>query len=437
MSRAAGSQTMQQGDRLQPIAYTAVMAASVHDEVAGFIVRGEPAYRRTNLALFLSGFSTFSLLYCVQPLLPALAAAFRVDAAQSSLALSLSTGLLAISIVVAGIVSASLGRKAIMVVSLCAAAGFNLLAAAAPNWPLLLLARGLEGVALGGAPAIAMTYLAEEVHPDGLGFAMGLYVGGTALGGMAGRVLTGVAADLGGWRAAMTVIGLLGLATAAGFAALLPPSRNFERRAELGPGFHAKAFARHLSHPALPWLFATGFLVMGGFVTIYNYAGFRLTGPSYRLSQTQAGLIFTVYLVGMAASSTAGGLADRFGRAPVLTGGLVLFALGVALTLLEPLPLVIAGVALVTGGFFVAHAVASGWVGAVAQGEKGHAAALYLLAYYTGSSIMGSLGGVCWAKAGWNGVAALVALLLAAALAVAARLAAVTAPGRSDASGSR
>ena len=402
-----------------------------------FIVRGDPAYLRTNLALFLSGFSTFSLLYCVQPLLPVLAQTFKVGAAQSSLALSLSTGLLAISIALAGIVSASLGRKSLMTVSLCLAALLNLAAAVAPSWPLLLIARALEGVALGGAPAIAMTYLSEEVHPQGLGFAMGLYVAGTAFGGMAGRVLTGVAADLGGWRVALGVIGALGLASAAGFALLLPPSRNFVRRSGLGPRFHARAFGGHLRHPALPWLFVVGFLAMGGFVTVYNYAGFRLTAPPYRLSQTQAGLIFTVYLVGMLGSSVAGSLADRLGRWPVLVGGLLLFAAGLGTTLLPTLPAIILGVALVTGGFFVAHAVASGWVGALAETEKGHAASLYLLAYYAGSSVMGSVGGGFWAVAGWPGVAGFVAALLVLAFAVAARLRAFSAPGRSGASGSR
>ena len=398
-------------------------------EPATFIVRGDGAYLRTNLALFLSGFATFSLLYCVQPLLPVLAARFRVDAAQSSLALSLATGLLAVSIAFAGVVSASLGRKPLMGASLCAASVLNLLAAAAPSWPLLLTARALEGVALGGAPALAMTFLSEEVHPEGLGFAMGLYVGGTALGGMAGRVLTGIAADLGGWRVALGAIALVGLAAAAGFVLLLPASRNFTPRRGLGPAYHAQAFARHLRVPGPPWLFAIAFLVMGAFVTVYNYAGFRLTAPPYRLTQTEAGLIFTVYLVGMVASSLAGGLADRWGRSQVLTGGLVLFALGLALTLLQPLAAVIAGVALVTGGFFVAHAVASGWVGVLAEGEKGHAASLYLLAYYAGSSVMGSLGGVFWAQARWTGVAGFVGVLLLLALAVSVRLRALSPAG--------
>src|SRR4051812_23752974 len=73
--------------------------------------RGSPAYRRIAAALFLSGFATFSMLYCVQPLLPIFAAEFDLSAAESSLAVSFSTGFLAVAILCAGALSESLGRK--------------------------------------------------------------------------------------------------------------------------------------------------------------------------------------------------------------------------------------------------------------------------------------------------------------------------------------
>jgi YNFM family putative membrane transporter len=46
-----------------------------------------------------------------------------------------------------------------------------------------------------------MTYLAEEIHPDSIGLAMGLCIGGSAIGGMGGRLAVGVLADHLGWRA--------------------------------------------------------------------------------------------------------------------------------------------------------------------------------------------------------------------------------------------
>ena len=81
----------------------------------------------------------------------------------------------------------------------------------------------------------------EEVHPEGLGLAMGLYVGGTAIGGMAGRVISGILADLFSWRVAIGGIGVLGLLATLAFRALLPPSRRFVPRAGHGFSHHRTA----------------------------------------------------------------------------------------------------------------------------------------------------------------------------------------------------
>ncbi len=378
--------------------------------------RGSAAYWRIVVALFLSGYATFSLLYCVQPLLPLFSHRFHLDAARSALALSLATGLLAPSILLAGAVSETVGRKSLMAASLAVAAVLNLLAAAAPNWTVLLVLRALEGLALGGAPAIAMTYLAEEIHPSGLGLAMGLYIGGTAIGGMAGRLLTGIAAELSGWRGALAVIGLLGAASAAAFVWLLPPSRNFSRRPGFDWHFHLDAWTRHLRTPGLGALFALGGLLMGSFVTLYNAVGYRLLAPPYDLDQAEIGAIFVIYLLGTVASTLAGSITDRIGRKPVLAASLCLSLLGLGLTLFAPLAAIIAGLALFTVGFFAGHAVASGSVGRLAQGAKAHAASLYLLSYYLGSSLLSLFGGLLWEQGGWNAVVAFCAGLLLLAL---------------------
>ncbi len=391
------------------------MSDSAIQEVAGlpatdkrqpedYLTRGSGAYRRASLALFLSGFATFSLLYCVQPLLPIFSREFAVSPAESSLALSLSTGFLAIAIVCAAAVSEGLGRRSLMSISLVGAAVLTIATAFAPNWHLLLVIRALQGFVLGGVPAVAMAYLAEEIDPRGLGATMGLYVGGTAFGGMSGRVLTGIFAEYLSWRPALFLIGAIGLAAAIGFIALLPPSRNFARRAGFDPRFHLKAWMGHLGNPALPFIFAIAFFAMGSFVTIYNYAGFRLVAPPYELNQTELGLIFTVYLFGIGASSVGGLLGDRLGHFTVLLAGIVITATGCALTLFASLPLIILGIVVLTSGFFMTHSVASGLVGRLADGTKGHASSLYMLAYYIGSSVMGSAGGWFWAMEGWSAV---------------------------------
>ncbi|VEB44480.1 Inner membrane transport protein ynfM [Chromobacterium violaceum] len=85
---------------------------------------------------------------------------------------------------------------------------------------------------------------------------------------------------------------------------------------------------------------------------------------------------------------------------------------GLALTLADTLWLLVPGVALFTFGFFAAHSVASSWVGLRAREGRALASALYLTAYYLGSSVFGSMSGLMWGRGGWHGVASAVALAL-------------------------
>ncbi|MDR0216091.1 MAG: MFS transporter [Comamonas sp.] len=387
-----------------------------------WIKRGTAQYWRVSMALFLAGFATFSLLYCVQPLLPELAQTFAVSPAQSALALSVSTACLAASIVLAGALSEGLGRRKLMFISMALAALCNLVASFLPQWHALLAARALEGILLGGVPAVAMAYLSEEIDPKGLGFAMGLYVGGTALGGMLGRIGMSAMTEFWGWRHAMAALSVLDLLAALGFVWLLPNSRNFVKKSGLGVRYHLQAWGRHLHHKGLPLLFLIAFGLMGVFVSIYNYAGFLLSAAPYNMSQLQISHIFYAYLFGMVASPVAGGLADRLGRGPVLVAGALLMAAGVVLTLFQPLVAIVVGIVLLTAGFFVAHSVASGWVGRLATQTKGHASSLYLWGYYMGSSVLGAGAGWFWSRWGWNGVGSVSLLVLALVIALSLRV---------------
>jgi YNFM family putative membrane transporter len=398
------------------------------------VMPGTAAYRRIGIALFLAGFSTFALLYSAQPLLPMFATYFKIGPAESSLALSLSAFCLAFAIMIAAALAEGFGRRTVIFVSMASSAILTIAGAFAPDWTSLLVTRALAGLLMGGMPAVAVSYLAEEIDPRGLGLAIGLLVSGNAFGGMTGRVLTGILAESYSWQVALGILGGTGLLASLGFILLLPASRRFHPRRGFDPGFHVRAWFGHVLDPALGPLFAFSFLAMGAFVALYNYAGFRLVAPPYLLNQGQIGLIFTVYVFGIIASSMAGGLADRLGRRYVLTGGLLLTIGGVLLTLLPGLWPMILGITVITAGFFAAHSVASSWVGRLAQSAKGHASSLYMLAYYLGASIVGSAGGWFWSAGGWSATAGFALVLLFLALVAALRVAAVA--GRREVTGS-
>ncbi|AFM32659.1 MFS transporter [Pseudomonas sp. NP21570] len=372
--------------------------------------RGTPAYRRATFALFCAGFATFALLYCIQPLLPMLAAHFSVSAASSSLALSLTTLSLAVCLLISGALAESWGRKPVMAAALGLASLLGLASVLVDSWQLLLALRALLGLALSGLPALAMAYVGEEFEPESLPAAMGLYIGGTALGGMLGRLLSGLLSDLGGWQLALGGIASLGLLALVAFVWLLPPSRHFTAQ-PLSLRILLTNFRLHLGNPVLRGLFLQGFLLMGGFVALFNYIGFRLAGEPFGLSSTLIGLLFVVYLGGIFSAGWAGRLVPRFGARQVLRGGVALMLIGVGLCATSWLVSIVLGLGLFTLGFFAAHAVASGQVGSHAKGARAQASALYLCAYYLGSSVVGYGAGYVWDHAGWLPLMALLAAL--------------------------
>jgi len=387
-----------------------------------YIKKNTPLFKRTSLALFAGGFSTFTLLYCVQPMMPTLSREFSITAAQSSLILSVATAMLAIGLLITGPISDRLGRKSVMVLALFCASLFTIASALMPSWEGVLITRALVGLSLSGLAAVAMTYLSEEIHPTHLGLAMGLYIGGSAVGGMSGRLIVGVMIDYVSWHVAMLVVGGLAMIAAAVFWRILPESRNFRARS-LHPRSLLDGFVVQFRDAGLPLLFMTGFLVMGAFVTLFNYIGYRLLGEPYNLSQALVGVFSVVYLSGIYSSAKVGSLADRLGRRRVLWAVIVMMLVGMSMTLFTPLTVVIAGVLIFTFGFFGAHSVASSWVGRRATVARGQAASLYLFCYYAGSSVAGTGGGFFWHYAGWNGIGLFIGVLLLMALAVALRLA--------------
>jgi len=387
-----------------------------------YIEKGTPMFMRTVLALFCGGFATFALLYCVQPMMPLLSKEFAVNAAQSSLILSVATGLLAIGLLITGPISDRIGRKPVMVAALFAAALCTLASAMMPTWHGVLLLRALVGLSLSGLAAVAMTYLSEEIHPKHIGLAMGLYIAGNAIGGMSGRLITGVLIDFVSWHTAMLVIGGLALIAAAVFWRILPESRNFRPRS-LHPRSLLDGFTQHFRDAGLPLLFLEAFVLMGAFVTLFNYIGYRLLAEPYHLDQAFVGLLSVVYLSGIYSSAKVGALADKLGRRKMLWATIALMLAGLALTMATSLMLVIPGMLVFTFGFFGAHSVASSWIGRRALTAKGQASSLYLFSYYAGSSVAGTAGGVAWHVGGWNGVGLFIGALLVVALWVAVKLA--------------
>ncbi len=391
------------------------LAAPAARPIAARIAAGTRAFRDVNVAVFSCGFSIFAILYSTQPVLPLLSREFAVTPAEASLALSLTTITMALAMLVASSVSEVVGRKPLMVAALVGSSLLTLALAVAPNWSAVLWLRALAGVTLSGAPAVTIAYLAEEIEPSAVPKAVGLYIGGGALGGMCGRLAAAILADYGSWRWAMAGLGGLGLGSAIVFWRLLPMSRHFHPRAfkllEL-----SVSMARLSVRPAIAVLVVEGFLLLGGYMAVFNYIGFRLQAPPFNMSQSVSGLVFLVYPLGSYGSALMGAWAGRFGRGRVLSLSVLIMCAGLVAMSPNNVFILAAGLGAMTFGFFGAHAIASGWAPSLSERDKAQASSLYLLFYYIGGGVAGSYGGVFWTGHGWSGVALFAGGLMAATL---------------------
>src|SRR5699024_11465399 len=80
-----------------------------------YVTKGSKTYIKIIVALFISGFTIFSILYSVQPLIPHFTKSFNVSETMARLALSSSTLTLAFSMLFFVVISEVLGRKTIMI----------------------------------------------------------------------------------------------------------------------------------------------------------------------------------------------------------------------------------------------------------------------------------------------------------------------------------
>ena len=400
---------------VQPTGVPAPGRSSTH------LRRGTPEYRLTSQVLFLAGFMTFAMLYVVQGIMPDVSRDFSVSPAAASLTLSLTTLPLAFAILVAASWSDGQGRRRLLVGAVLSAAALTLTSSMAPSFGALLALRVLTGLVLAGLPAVAMAYVAEEFHPSGMGGVMGLYISGTGLGGMTGRLAGGLLASASSWRLAMAVVGGVCLAGGLWVALRLPSSRNFVAT----PGNMRQRMAGlrgPLRDPVIIRLALCGFVLMGSLVSFFNYLQYRLADPPFDLAPALVALVFLLYLFGTVSANWMGRLTDRRSRRIVLLLCMAIMAAGALLSLSDLLPVVLAGAAAMVFGFFGAHSVTSGWVNIWATQRRAQSSALYLFGYHMGSSVAGFVGGLFYAGFAWPGEVGTVLVLLAVGLLVALSL---------------
>ncbi|MEV7424287.1 MFS transporter [Streptomyces sp. NPDC091212] len=269
------------------------------------------------LALAAATFTVVTTEMLPVGLLTALGDGLRLSDGTAGLTVTLPGVVAALAALVLPVAVRGADRRSVLGALLALLAGANLLAALAPTFGLLLAARSLVGVCIGGVWAVAAGLGVRLVRGEQAGRATAVIFSGIALASVLGVPAGTLMGALAGWRWAFAALAGLALAVAALLAALLPPlpPRGAVRPAEI---------AGLLRLPALrAGMLAVALLVTGHFAA-YTYVRPALERvPAIRPGTV--GVLLLVYgVAGVAGNFLGGAVAARTPRRALLTVSAVL-----------------------------------------------------------------------------------------------------------------
>ncbi|WP_236628063.1 MFS transporter [Elizabethkingia bruuniana] len=359
-------------------------------------------FRNIKLCIFLSGLSVFAQLYLFQPLLPMVAAHFNRSVGDSSLLVSSATAGMALGLFFFAFKADQFSRKKLMVFSLITSAVLTIISARIESLTLLIAIGVIKGFVISGVSAVALAYLTEEVDLAIVGLAISMYVSGNTIGGMSGRILATIVSGELGWQTAVLAIGIESLLLGLVFWKFFPESHFFTpQKTDFIQKF--KQMRKFLSDPYMLRLYGIAALLMGVFVSVYNYLTFRLEAPPFSLHHIFVAFIFLMYTFGVFGTMATSRLVKRYAPENILKVFIISMFIGVAMLFSKHIYILIIGLALLTFSFFAVHTMASRMVAMHAKEGKSSATSIYWLVYYLGSSVLGSGTGYLLHATSWMG----------------------------------
>ena len=361
----------------------------------------DPFSRLQWLVFALAG-AVFTTVYIPQPVLPVLRQQFGVGEGVASLTVSAVVLGIALANLPFGALADRLPIRPILLSGGLVVSLAGIASALAPNLPLLVAARFIQGLFIPALTTCLVTYLGRVMPPERLNVVMGSYVSATVVGGLSGRLLGGFLLPATHWRwAFFLAAALLLLATLAGFLGL-PREETPLPQAPEPVRFRDVLFRHELLR--IYGVAAGAFFV---FSSVFNYMPFYLHGAPFHWSTRAVTLLYLSYVVGVVTGPLAGKLSNRVGNGRAMVLGALIFAVGLGFTLVPQGWAMALALALVCAGVFTIHASAAGALNRKVSSGRGRANGFYVLFYYLGGALGITLSGQAYHLAGWHGVVAL------------------------------
>jgi predicted MFS family arabinose efflux permease len=373
------------------------------------------------VVIALTAFLTVVDLFATQAILPSLARSYQVTPAAMGIAVNACTIGMAIAGLAVALISRRFNRRLGILVSLLALSIPTLLLGLMPELATFTALRIAQGICMASAFTLTLAYLGEACSAADAGGAFAAYISGNVASNLVGRLISAAVADHFGLPANFVLFAALNLAGAVlvyftiGRTTPMPPQAPFA-----GPPM--AAWRAHLRSAPLRAAFGIGFCILFAFIGTFTYVNFVLVRPPLSLGPMQLGFAYLVFLPSILTTPLAARLVHRFTTRVAMWAGLALAGLGLPLLVSTSLPAVLAGMVLLAVGTFFAQAVATGFVGQAATGDRGSASGIYLACYFFGGIAGTAILGQVFDRYGWPACVAGIGLTLAIAAVLALRL---------------
>ncbi len=358
--------------------------------------------------------AAFTTIYMTQPVLPIIQAEFGVDETVASLTVSGVILGIAMSNLPFGALADAFPIRPIILVGGTVISLSSLICFGTRELYPLIAARCVQGVFIPAITTCLAAYLSSTLPRENLNTVMGAYIAATVAGGLGGRLIGGWVHSPSEWRLGFLSSGAL-VAAATLAAVLILPDEKPIRVTGKRPAARVSALVRQ----GRIWgCLAVSFSAFYVFSSVFNYLPFYLSAPPFSASTRQITLMYLSYVFGMVAAPLAGRMCNRFGNGPTMTAGAAVFALSIAATFVQSLPVIAASLAGVCTGFFTVHTAAIGALNRRLDHSKGMANSLYVLSYYMGGAVGVTFSGWVYQAFRWPGVAVGGCIILAIPIAV-------------------
>jgi len=342
-------------------------------------------------------------LYYAQPLLHQVAKSFHVGSAAAALVVTCTQIGYAAGLLLIVPLGDLYVRRPLVVIVFCLAGASLVVCAVAPSLWLFELASVATGAA-SVAGQIMVPFAADRASPERRGRVVARMMTGLLLGILLARTVSGLVAQVAGWRAIYWISAALMVVFALVLARVLPdetarPKLRYRALVASSLGLLVKepVLRRRAWHGA--WVFAA-------FSVLWTTLAFLLSAAPYHYSNAVIGLFGLVGVGGVIAANLAGKLADsnRTALTTAICAVLVVGSFALAAGGKTSLLLLLAGIVVLDLGTQGMQITNQAVIYALRPDARSRINSAYMVCYFVGGAIGSVVSGVVLASYGWDGV---------------------------------